>query len=59
MRIVDAEPQLIQDFLSEIAVVVSKDKPSFKLFAGRHPTLGKVVIIESKHGDSVIVEMES
>lgn len=58
MRIVDAEPQLIQDFLGEINVVVTKDKPSFKVYAGRHPTLGKVVIVDSDRGDSVIVEME-
>ena len=58
MRIVDAEPQLVQDFLGEIEVVVSKEKPSLKVYAGRHPTLGKVVIVDSEHGDSVIVELE-
>jgi hypothetical protein len=58
MRIVDAEPQLVQDFLGEIEVVVSKEKPSLKVYAGRHPTLGKVVIVDSEHGDSIIVEME-
>ena len=58
MRMVDAEPQLVQDFLGEIEVVVVKENPSFKIYAGRHPTLGKVVIIESKQDDSVIVEME-
>ncbi len=58
MRIVDAEPQLVQDFLSEIDVVASKEHSSLKVYAGRHPTLGKVVVVDSEHGDSVIVEME-
>lgn len=58
MRMVDAEPQLVRDFLGEIEVVVSKKKPSMTVYAGRHPTLGKVVIIDSEQGDSIIVEME-
>ena len=58
MRMVDAEPQLLQDFLGEIEVLASKENPTLKVYAGRHPTLGKVVIIDSKQGDSVIVEME-
>jgi hypothetical protein len=58
MRMVDAEPQLVQDFLGEIEVVVTKKTPSMKVYAGRHPTLGKVVLIDSEQGDSLIVEME-
>ena len=58
MRMVDAEPQLVQDFLSEIELVTSKENPSFTVYAGRHPTLGKVVIVDSGEGGGVIVETE-
>lgn len=58
MRMFDAEPQIIQDFIDESEVVTSKEHPSFHAYATRHPTLGKVVIIESKNGDGVIVETE-
>lgn len=58
MRIFDAEPQIIQDFKDEAQIIRSKEHPSFKVFATRHPTLGKVVIIEGKSGDGIIVETE-
>lgn len=58
MRIVDAEPQLIKDFIDEIEVIVTKENPSLTVYVGRHPTLGKVVAIESKKGDSLIVEVD-
>ena len=58
MRIIDAEPQLIKDFIDEIEVIATREKPSLKIHAGRHPTLGKVVIIENKKGDGLIVEMD-
>ena len=58
MRIVDAEPQLIKDFVNEIEVTATKEKPSLKIKVGRHPILGKVVVIESKKGDGVIVEVD-
>jgi hypothetical protein len=58
MRIVDAEPQLIKDFIDEIEVTSTKEKPSMTVQVGRHPILGKVVVIESKKGDSLIVEVD-
>ncbi len=58
MRIVDAEPQLIKDFIDEIEVIAIKENPSLTVQAGRHPVLGKVVVIESKTGDSLIVEVD-
>ena len=58
MRIVDAEPQLIKDFMDEIEVITSKENPSLTIYVGRHPILGKVVLIESKTGDSFIVEVD-
>ena len=58
MRIVDAEPQLIKDFMDEIEVIASKQSQSLTVYVGRHPILGKVVLIESKTGDSFIVEVD-
>ena len=48
MRIVDAEPQLIKDFIDEIEIIATKQKPSITVQVGRHPILGKVVVVESK-----------
>jgi hypothetical protein len=58
MRIVDVEPQLVKDFIDEIEVIATKDNASFAVYVGRHPTLGKVVIVENKEGDSFIVEVD-
>ena len=58
MRIFDAEPQLIKDFVDEIEVIATKENRSLTVQAGRHPVLGKVVVIESKIADSLIVEMD-
>jgi len=58
MRIVDAEPELIRDFTEEVEVIASKAFPDFKVVAGRHATLGRVVIIEDAAGKGVIVEAE-
>ena len=57
MRIVDAEPQLLKDLVDETEVITTKEMPSLTVYAGRHPTLGRLVIIENRHGDSVIVEI--
>jgi hypothetical protein len=58
MRLFDAVPQIIQDFRDECEVVATKEHPAFKVAAARHPTLGKVVIVEAKGGDGIIVEAE-
>jgi hypothetical protein len=58
MRIVDAESVLLKDFVDEIDLVASRTTPSFKVYAGRHPTLGRVVIVEGEEGDGLIVEVE-
>jgi hypothetical protein len=55
---VDAERQLVKDFIDEIELVASKQTQSFKVHAGRHPTLGKVVVIEGPDGNGIIVEVE-
>ena len=58
MRLFDAEPQIIQDFKDESDIVAGKEHPAFKVSAARHPTLGKVVLVESRNGDGIIVETE-
>jgi hypothetical protein len=58
MRIVDAESQLVTDLIDEIEVVASKEHDEFAVTGGRHPTLGKVVIVKSKAGDGLIVEVD-
>jgi hypothetical protein len=58
MRIFDAEPQLIIDFKEESELITSKQTPTFNVVAARHPTLGKVVIVERRDGSGVIVETE-
>jgi hypothetical protein len=58
VRIFDAEPQVIEDFKYESEPITAKETPTFKVFAVRHPTLGKVVIVERKDGSGVIVETE-
>ena len=58
MRIFDAEPQIVQDLKDESQIVVAKEHRAFKVLAARHPTLGKVVIVESNDGDGIIVETE-
>ena len=58
MRMFEAEPQIVRDFKDESEVVASKDQAAFKVTAVRHPTLGKVVIVENKDGGGIIVETE-
>jgi hypothetical protein len=58
MRIVDAEPQLIEDLLSETDIFHSREHTDFTLFAGRHPTLGKLVVVRAHDGSGCIVETE-
>ncbi len=60
MHIIEAEPQLLKDFIDEIEVTATKENPDFIVHAGRHRILGKVVAIENKHeaGGSLIVEVD-
>jgi hypothetical protein len=54
----DAEPQVIADIKDEGDVITSKETPTFKVVAVRHPTLGRVLIVERKDGGGVIVETD-
>lgn len=58
MRMLDAVPEIIRDLLDESKVIGSREHPAFKVTTARHPTLGKLVIIESKDGDGIVVEAE-
>ena len=58
MRLFDAVPEIIRDLLDECEVIATKEHPAFKVSAARHPTLGKLVVVESKDGDGIIVETE-
>lgn len=58
MRIFDAEPQIVRDLRDEGETVAEKEHSDFKVLATRHPTLGKLVIIEGRDGRGLIVETE-
>jgi len=58
MRLFDAGPQIIRDLKDESEAVAVKQHATFKVSALRHPTMGKVVIVEAKRGDGIIVETE-
>lgn len=58
MRIFDAAPQIVSDLRDEGKLISEKQYPDFKISAVRHPTLGKVVIVEAQDGSGAIVETE-
>ncbi|MGB7551426.1 MAG: hypothetical protein WBM15_07685 [Chromatiaceae bacterium] len=58
MRTFDAEPQVLQDMREESDIVTAQAHQDFNVWAVRHPTLGKLVIIEGRDGSGVIVETE-
>jgi len=58
MRTFEAEPSLIQDLKDEGQVVGSREAQDFTVTAVRHPTLGKIVLVEGPDGAGVVVETE-
>jgi hypothetical protein len=58
MRLFHAEPQIIRDLRQESDIVATKEHQAFRVYAVRHPTLGKVVIVEGTDGDGIIVETD-
>jgi hypothetical protein len=58
MRSFDAEPEIVRDMRDEGEIITEKRHRDFKVCAVRHPTLGKVVIVEGRDGSGVIVETE-
>ncbi len=58
MRVFEAEPQIVTDLRDEGNLVVQQQHADFTVYAVRHPTLGKVVIVEGRDGSGLIVETE-
>jgi hypothetical protein len=58
MRMFDAEPSIIEDLKDECEIIVTREHAGHRIFAARHPTLGKVVIVQAGDGSGVIVETE-
>lgn len=58
MRIIDAEPQLLEDIEEEMEIIISHQTKMSAIRAGRHPTLGRIVLIVYKGKSGAIVEME-
>lgn len=58
MRIVDVEPQLLEELLSEMQISDSKKRTDFTVYTGLHPTLGRLVVIAGRDGQGAMVEME-
>lgn len=59
MRMFDAEKQVIADLREEGAVVTMKQMPLFEVIVVRHPTLGKLVLIEGSDGHGAVVEVDN
>jgi hypothetical protein len=58
MKMFDAEKQVAKDLKDEGRIVAERKTPSLTVTAVRHPTLGKLVIVEDTQGNGVVVETE-
>ncbi|MBK1705409.1 hypothetical protein [Halochromatium glycolicum] len=58
MHMFDAEKQVIADLCEEGTVVTTKQYPSFHVIVVRHPTLGKLVLVEGRDGQGAVVEVD-
>jgi hypothetical protein len=59
MRMFDAEKQVVADLKDEGTVVSVKQLPLFQIIIVRHPTLGKLVLIEGSDGHGAVVEVDN
>jgi len=59
MRIIDGEASLIEDLVDEIEVVATKQNATETVYAGIHPTLGRIVLMKRSNGDGIIVEVDA
>jgi hypothetical protein len=57
MRIIDAEPQVIADLKDEGRVVAEAVYEGFTVTTVRHPTLGKLVLVQVPDGGGAMVEI--
>jgi hypothetical protein len=58
MRIIDADAQVIAELKDEGRLVAERIYPAFTVITIRHPTLGKLVIIQAANGDGAMVTTE-
>jgi hypothetical protein len=58
MRIIDAEAPVITDLKEEGRVVAERAYPAFTVITVRHPTLGKLVLVQAPDGTGAMVETE-
>jgi hypothetical protein len=58
MRMFSAEPQVIADLKDEGRVVEERQFERFRVTTVRHPTLGKLVLVEDRGGAGAVVEAE-
>lgn len=58
MRLMDAEPAIIEDLLDESELIAEKNVSGVTVFTARHPTLGKLVIVRVAHGSGILVEID-
>ena len=58
MRMFDAESSVLDDLKDESEVLGERQGNGYKVTTARHPTLGKLVLIEADDGTGVVVETE-
>lgn len=58
MRMIDAESTMINDLREESEVLGERQGNGYKVLTARHPTLGKLVLIEADDGSGTVVETE-
>lgn len=58
MHMFDAEKQVMADLKEEGTLVTTKQYPAFQVVVLRHPTLGKLVLVEDKDGQGAVIEVE-
>jgi len=58
MRLIDAEAAIIDDLKEESDLIGEKHAQGVTVFAARHPTLGKLVVVKLPDGSGVLVEID-
>ncbi len=58
MRIIDAEEQVLADLKEEGRVVAERPYLGFTVITVRHPTLGKLVLVQGPDGSGAMVEAD-
>jgi len=58
MKIIAAESQLLKDIEGEMEIITTHRTKVRSIYAGCHPTLGRIVLIIDKDKSGAIVEIE-